>query len=425
MPPHQLWEWERRRFDSEKAIRRDEADRLIRAAEQPAARLKGSQRAFDLFPDRLSARNLVGVIAAAGTSCEILPKIDRDASQADAPSLRRQLIRMLATAHDLPISVDAATMLDTQRHSMLEVLITRFVTLTEEAVRRGMPRAYMHHADDLLALRGRLDPVRQFTVLAANPARLACHYDEFSEDIVLNQVLKAAILRLRMLASSLSNQRRLGELALIYTDVATVPHGQLRWDRIVPDRSNARWQTLLRLARLILGERFQTSTHGSTDGFALLFDMNILFEHYVARLLGPIAGAAGWTLHAQGGYKPCLKPDGKEGGLFATKPDLRLIRKGKVGVILDTKWKRLTNPGDDPKMGIDQADIYQVMAYARIYDCEQLVLLYPHHAGLTTPFTAGYAVTGEGSGIALTVATIDMSDHDVARDGLIRLVKAL
>lgn len=280
---------------------------------------------------------------------------------------------MLAVAHDLRIADDAATLLDTQQQTLLEILITRFVALAEDAVRRGIPRLYVAHADDLPALRGRLDPVRQFSALAGSPSRLACRYEVFSEDIALNQVMKA----LRLLARSMANQRRLGELALVYADVATVARSQLRWDRIVPDRANARWQPLLRLARLILGDQFQNTTAGSADGFALPFDMNVLFECYVAR---------------------------------------------RVAMIVDTKWKCLADPAHEPKMCIDQADIYQVMAYARIYGGNRLMRLYPHHAGLGRAMPVDFTVTGSGAPITLTVATLDISDHATARQGLIDIL---
>lgn len=419
MPAYQLCEWERRGFDAERAIPRDDADRLILAAEAPAARLTGGQRAFDLFPDRLSARNLCGIVAAGDVTCEILPKVDREAAPIGAVSLRHQLVGMLAIAHDLPIADDAATALDTQQDTLLEILIGCFAGLAEEAVRRGMPRLYVAHAEDLPALRGRLDPVRQFGVLAGDPSRLACRYDDFSEDIALNQAMKAAILRLGVLAQSLVNQRRLHELALVYADVATLPPSQLRWDRIVLDRSNGRWQPLLRLARLILGDRFQNTTQGSADGFALLFDMNVLFERYVARLLAPIAAEAGWTLQTQGGGRSCLtERRNPRKGRFDTIPDLILNRGGSGRMILDTKWKCLKDRARDGKMGIDQADIYQMMAYARVYDCREIMLLYPSHAGLSAPMPALFDVTGAGDPIGLTIAALDITDHDTARAGL-------
>lgn len=421
MAHHQLFEWEQRSFDAEDAIPAYEAEPLVRAAIGPAKRLKGAQRAFDFGREALTAQNLVGVVAAGGTSCEILPKVDRHAT-GDARALRRQLIGMLGIAHDLPIADDAATTLDTQDHTLLEVLIARFAALAHDAVRRGMPRTYVAHQEDLPALRGRLDVTRQFTTLAAAPHRLACRYDEFSDDTALNQVMKAAISRLRWLARSHANQRSLAELALIYADVSDVPAAMLRWDRIVPDRTNMRWQGLLRLSKLILGDKFQNSAAGAADGFALLFDMNALFERYVARLLDPIAAHFGLKLRAQGGRQPCLYPENGENALFETEPDLRLLRRdGGAAVVLDTKWKALTV---DRKMGIKEADLYQVMAYAQLYECRALVLLYPHHAGLTGPLLAHHRIAHTDGPVRLTVASIDVTSQTRARTALIDLLAA-
>jgi 5-methylcytosine-specific restriction enzyme subunit McrC len=417
---HQLFEWEARGFEGDRAIPAAEAEMLARAAAAPARRLKGAQRAFELGRDSLTAQNLVGIVAVGGTSCEILPKIDRHAA-GDAASLRRQLIRMLAVAYDLPIADDAATTTESQNHTLLEVLITRFAALLHEAVRRGIPRFYVARDDDLPALRGRLDVARQFTALAAGPQLLACRYDEFSEDIALNQAMKAAVVRLRALARSPANQRALADLSLVYTDVAAVPPASLRWDGIVADRTNSRWQGLLRLARLILGDRFQNSTHGTAEGFSLLFDMNALFERYVERLIAPIASRHASRVVAQGGGRSCLHPEDGGAPLFATYPDMQIMRGQQVVAVVDTKWKRLVDPTADRKMGVAQADLYQMMAYAQLYDCRSLILLYPHHAGLVGAMPRNHRVVRGDGDVRLTVATVDLADHAAASAGLASL----
>ena len=421
MAHYQLYEWEARPLGEKKGeISSVEAARLVRAATGPATRLKDC--AFEFRRDSLVAQNLVGLVAAAGTSCEILPKVDRHAPGGDASVLRSQLIRMLAVAHDLPIADDAATAVGTQQHNLLEIMIARFASLLSEAVRRGIPRAYVPHADDLPALRGRLDVLRQFTTLATSPQRLACRYDEFSDDIVINQVMKAAVTRLRQLARSTANARALTELALVYSDVTSVPPMDLRWDRIVPDRTNARWQTPLRLARLILGDRFQNSTSGDADGFALLFNMHSLFERYIEKLLAPIAAAAEWRMVAQGGFRNCLHPEDGAPALFQTKPDLHLKRGNQIGMVIDAKWKCLLDRGTAAKMGVKEADLHQMITYARIYDCPSLVLLYPRHAGLAAAMPVHYQLAGMGTATRLTIAAIDLTSHTTARADLAVLV---
>lgn len=369
--------------------------------------------------ETLAARHVVGVVAAGDAMLEILPKIDMpgeaDEESASAKGgVRRRLIHMLSVALDLRVDADALTALDCQQHTLLEMLIRLFAAKLADALRAGMPRRYVGCADDLTALRGRLDVTRQFTVRAADPSRLACRFEALTPDITLNCIMKAAVVRLSQVAHAADTQRMLRELGFAYADIADVPVAALNWDGVVLDRTNARWRDLLALARLLLHGQFQTSSAGAERGFALLFDMNRLFESYVAQL---IRNALVHTdLHAttQGGRLFCL--EGDSGGLFQTKPDILIKRGPTVVQIIDTKWKRASALVDDKKAGVGQGDIYQMMAYSRLYGCDLLTLLYPHHAQLGArpgPF-AQHRITCTND--LLEWATIDIAAADNARD---------
>jgi len=55
--------------------------------------------------------------------------------------------------------------------------------------------------------------------------------------------------------------------------------------------------------------------------------------------------------------------------------------KGKPpALILDTKWKCLKSDEEDRKNGVSQADMYQMYAYAKRFDCNNTILLYPETA---------------------------------------------
>ena len=199
---------------------------------------------------------------------------------------------------------------------------------------------------------------RQFSTLSVSPQKLACRFDARSPDIALNQVMRAANGKLSRLAQAPDNQRTLRELSFAYTDISEVSPGALRWDLIVLDRTNTRWRELLSLARLFLGDRHQQTSAGPIDGYALLFEMNILFEEYVARLLARALAGTDLSVSAQGGHRDCLFEG--ETGRFRTRPDLIVRRGSRIALIIDTKWKRITRI-DDPKQGVSQADVYQLI----------------------------------------------------------------
>lgn len=336
--------------------------------------------------DGLAAKGIVGVVATRGASLEILPKITSEHESVerpigDADALRARLIHMLSVAFDLPIHAGAMAALGEQRRVVLDPLIRLFAERLARALRDGLPRRYVRRHEDSPALRGRLDVVRQFSTLAAQPHRLACRFDELSADIALNRIMKAAVDRVGCAGRSEATARALRPLQVAYADVSTVPRRRLAWGDVVLDRTNTRWRELLRWAELFLGDRFQTTHLGSEKGVSLLFPMHELFERYCTRRLRAALVDTGLSVTGQGGRRPCLRTVAGV-PLFETRPDILVMRGNAVVHIVDTKWKRITSPDDDPKCGISQADVYQMMAYGRIYGCRDVTLLYPHHEGL-------------------------------------------
>lgn len=402
-------EWERIRYGTdETTIPSSYADQLAAVARASVFSGLANEGVLEHGRKELRARGVVGVIATPGCQLEILPKIEGTGeSGVDNTTLRHRLIHMLAIARNIRIDAGAITQLGWQRHTLLELLIRLYCGKLADAVRQGIPQQYTEQEDDLPTLRGRLDVTRQFSILPVSPQKLACRFDARSPDVALNQVMRAAIDKLFRVAQAPDNQRALRELSFAYSDISIVPPGALRWDLIVLDRTNTRWRELLSLARLLLGERHQQTSAGPIDGYALLFEMNILFEEYVARLLARALADADLSVSAQGGHRDCLF-DG-EAGRFRTRPDLIVRRGSEIALIIDTKWKRITRI-DDPKQGVSQADVYQLMAYGRLYNCPNVVLLYPHHGGLPPdPIVQQYSIAERGARESLFVVTLDVT----------------
>ena len=219
--------------------------------------------------------------------------------------------------------------------------------------------------------------------------------------------MRATIGKLTRIARAAENQRALRELSFAYADISEVSPAALRWDLIVLDRTNTRWRELLSLARLFLGDRHQQTSTGPVDGYALLFEMNILFEEYVGRLLARALAGTDLRVTAQGGRRDCLFEG--ETGRFRTRPDLIVRQRDRIAFIIDTKWKRITRI-DDPKRGVSQADVYQLMAYGQLYRCPHVMLLYPHHGGLRPePVLQRYSIAKRDAQESLYVATVDVT----------------
>ena len=413
-------EWERIGYGTdETTIPAPQADRIAATARASDFSRIGGDGVLEHGRKGLRARGVVGVIATPDCQLEILPKIESAGeSGVDNATLRHRLIHMLAMAWNIRVDAGAMTQLGWQRDTILELLIRLFCNKLADAVRQGMPRQYTDQEADLPALRGRLDVTRQFSALAVSPQKLACRFDGLSHDIALNQVMRAAIGKLSRLARAPDNQRLLRELSFAYADTSKVSTGALRWDLIVLDRTNSRWRELLTLARLFLNDRHQQTSAGPIHGHALLFEMNVLFEAYVARLLARALADTDLSVSAQGGLRDCLFEG--EIGRFRTRPDLIVRRGGWISLVIDTKWKRITHV-DDPKQGVSQADVYQLMVYGRVYDCPHVMLLFPHHAALPPePTLQRYSIAKPHAEESLFVATLDVTGSRRTHEAALR-----
>lgn len=408
---------------------RAQANALLKAAAAHPLGGRHGVRILREYRGALHAQQVVGVLSAGEVSLEILPKVDPDARGEPVGNLRARLVHMLDVALGLDLAPGEATTIARQEHSLIDVLIRLFADRLLGEVRRGLPRQYLTCEDDLQALRGRLDVSRQFTRNAVRPDRVSCQFDALEADTPLLRVMKACTTFLAGYARSAETQRRLNELRGRLVDIPDMPTARLPWKAVRLDRSNRRWRTLFDMAQLFLRREWQATHHeaNAAQGFTFLFAMDKLFESYIAEGLRRALASNDVEVVSQGGFRNCLGPWNEEadcrGDVFRTMPDILLRRDNRTIAVIDTKWKPLRRDDADRKHGIAQSDIYQLMAYARIYECQRLMLLYP-------------AVPGAGSsekghfGMArgrerLSVSTIDVAGISSNGTGHLEVVSAL
>lgn len=364
--------------------------------------------------DRLVARQMVGMISAPGCSLEILPKVDPEGRPEDEHQVRRRLVRMLDIALGLDISMSSTADMARQNVTLLDILIRAFGDKLLAEVRRGLPRRYQQCEDDLPCLRGRLDVVRQFTVNAVRPDRLACRFDQLDANTPLMQIMAATVNYLSKHVHRHDTERIFTELRHSLADITPMPAQRLPWSEVRIDRSNRRWESLCALAKLLIRRDWQATHHtnAAPQGLTLLFPMNDLFEEYIAALLRRGLVGSDIQVTTQGGLRHCLGDFVageclEKATLFQTRPDIILRRGTHIVQIIDTKWKKLSLDTQARKHGVSQADVYQLMAYARIYESGNLMLLYPEAPGQICGLRKDFGIA-QGTE-RLRIATIDIS----------------
>lgn len=351
-----------------------------------------------------------GIVSLGQRVLEICPKVGDDESVADGRAL---LLRLLHTAGTFPLFSDLALGHELRHARLLDVFIEAFFDSVSQIVRGGLLRQYRDESDDLVVVRGRIDTKRQFAVNADRHDRVACSFDELTEDNVWNQLLKVGLRTVRWWIGSPELQRRWLELMVTLDGVTDAALNAKTLDRLVFDRRARRYETALRWVRLILGLLSPNLRAGEHDAAALLLDMNSLFESAVAAIARRGVRGSQLRVDAQEtGHALATLEGSDRSQFFHLRPDLVYRRDGRVVAVGDTKWKRL-DVDRTGRLCPEPDDVYQMHAYAAAYRCEHLALIYPWHSGLNGSRETAYLLPRQsGFEPRLSVVCIDLHDRD-------------
>ena len=307
----------------------------------------------------IQARNYVGVLQTkGGLTIEILPKI---ADKTDTDKSKAVFIKMLRTLKNFPFKSSNLASLKTQNLPLLEIFISMFLCELEALVKKGIKSDYVALEENLNFLKGKLNINEQIKRNSVHKERFYVGYSEFLSDIKINRIIKTTLKFLYKKSNSSKNQQKIRELLFMFDEVSTCDDYKDFFEKLIINRQVKHYeQTLLWCKIFLLGNSF-TPHKGDDLAFALLFDMNALFESYVGNFIKK--KFSGIILQHSEKH---LVENPKS---FRLRPDIFLKDK----FIADTKWKIISSSND-----ISQADLYQLYAYGKKHPCDgKLHLIYP------------------------------------------------
>jgi 5-methylcytosine-specific restriction enzyme subunit McrC len=325
----------------------------------------------------LQARNYVGVLQKKdGATVEILPKI---ADLENVDKAKEILIRMLKTLHDSPFKHFDLAYLKSRKMPLLEIFISMFLDELSALIKKGVKSGYIDKEENLRFLKGKLKTSRHILHNHTHKERFFVEYQEFLSDRVENRLIKTALELLYKKSSSNENQQRIREYLFVFDDVGACKDAKADFAKVRIDRQMVHYEQVLSWCKIFLLQDSFTPYSGDSVAFALLFDMNKLFESYIGSYFKK--NAIDKTIIRLQDKTRHLAYEKNGEGKFRLKPDIVM-----KNAIADTKWKILTSNDD-----INQADMYQLYAYGAKYkDCEQLYLIYPKSDEINKEFKTEY-----------------------------------
>jgi len=320
---------------------------------------------------RLAARGYVGTFRTTNLRWEIQPKLPWSA------------LRWLASGPSMTPGIDSGPAWGAP---LANLMADRLAELLRERTTAGLHLDYVEQHTEDATVRGRIDLPQQLRDGVRAGTRFHLVNFEFTTDVLLNRIPKAAARRLLAVPGLTHEVRQRLTTALTPFDgvsdlePVTIDFANLRFDA----RTEA-YRPLIRFAQLVLGQ----SPRPGEESF--LINLEHLFQIHVAEVLTDMM-PTGWIVEPQAPI--LLAPDSPRLESLTLRPDLVVRDSHAPRSVWDAKWKTLTASGPHPD------DVHQLLGYAAAIGVKTAGLIYPGRKFFATVYRPS------GSEVALHVVRL-------------------
>ena len=283
---------------------------------------------------------------------------------------------------------------------ILEAIVPAFVRLTQHAIRRGLLQGYRTREESSAALQGRIRLADQVKVRFGLPLPVEVTFDDFTDDIEENRLLKTAIgLLWQMPISSRESRRDLGALRPVFTSVSSGSYLPGMVPSVNYTRLNQRYRPAVELARLIIGSSLAEFSPGDKSGTSFLVDMDQVFESFLRTSLRQTLrlSDAEWPDRSSTARALHLE----EGGQLQVHPGLSWWRGRRCLFVGEARYS--LPAGGPGTFDAQQAYIYRMLAYCAAADLPSGLLVYASGGSLDS---AVHRI--RNTGMAIEVVSIDL-----------------
>ena len=331
----------------------------------------------------LKAHKYVGVIQTSKLRVTVLPKItepsDKETLSENEIILRatNNLLYFLRYAYQLNLPQSSSALSKHHYSSdILEIIIYLFAENTLLALERNIFKYYDIVEENVNTIKGKLllsEHIIQ-NVVRWKAYHHYCIYSQFQENNLFNRIIKYVTSILLHTTKSDINQQLLRKILSLLPDVDYQLYSSIDCDKVVLNQFQRDLRPILNYAKMILANSEMDFVEGRIELFHFFFDMDSLFERFVAGFMKYHLSNDGLQVYSQ---KSDLYLT--EEHIFQLRHDIYIERENKPFLIIDTKNKPADFSAIDKKSGISQSDLYQMLSYCIRRKVLNGLILYPKY----------------------------------------------
>ncbi|MBB3696865.1 McrC family protein [Flammeovirga yaeyamensis] len=325
--------------------------------------------------NELKSNKYVGVVQFEGHIINLLPKVfyqeGKKYSKSEIGQMQNHILWWLSYCRKIKFPSYQTTLGDV-KSDFFEVLIYLFSKYTRKLLATSIYQNYEEQSSELNHIKGRLNTneyIRQ-NLSKGNWHKLNCSYDAFVMDNKFNRIIKYVANLLFTVTQNSDNKKYLREILFFLDDVSDEQATASQCETISFNPVFEEFTTVRDYCQLFLSNAISFSYKNELKLFAFLLPMEYVFEDFIFGFIERELEDVTAKAQVSSTYL-----DTKN--IFNLKPDLYLKTTSK-SIIADTKYKIIYSDESDPKKGISQNDLYQMLAYAVRFKIDEIILFYPN-----------------------------------------------
>ena len=258
-----------------------------------------------------------------------------------------------------------------ERVTLPDALALALGNAARRAFTRGLLHGYRAREEALQTVRGRIRFADQIRSRYGIAPPVEVRYNEFTDDILENRLVKAAARKIGQLHLRSPHARRgLGWIAGMLDNVSYVEFSPRSVPPVTMNRLNDHYSDVIALSQLILRHGAFESERGEIRASGFLMDMNVVFQEFVTTALTEQLRDAPGLLRSGKELRGDRQVFLDANRHIRLEPDLTWWQDGICTFVGDAKYKNLTD------RSTPNADLYQLLAYATALDLPGGSLIY-------------------------------------------------
>lgn len=323
----------------------------------------------------IKSNKYVGVIQYNDIRINLLPKIffddNRNYSSDQVGQIHNHILWWLSYCRKIKFP-NYQTSLGSTKNDFFEVLIYLFSKYTRSLLVSSIYQQFEGIERELSFIKGRINIPEYINknLSTGQWHKINCSYDAFIFDNEFNRIIKFVTTLLFNASANQDNKKNLREILFILDEVSDVRVTAEQCAAIKFNPMFGEYETVRDYCHLFLSNSISFNYKNNLRLFAFLLPMEYVFEDFVFGFINKEIETV--TAKAQTTEKFL-----DESEIYTLRPDL-LLRTDRTSIIADTKYKIVYSDEKDPKKGISQNDLYQMLAYAIRFNVDQIILFYPN-----------------------------------------------